>query len=150
MPVQGQSREFDEQPNFTLEIDGIEVAYFDTCSAFEDESGVIEQRAGGSKDVIAKTDGVRKVAPITCTRGADSKNFDLYDWRQEVVVSGSFKAKRNGSIVALNSDGSVKGRINLIGAWPSKYTYGSWDASNDETVKEELVLQIDRAARIKL
>jgi phage tail-like protein len=139
MAAQGEAREYDEQSMFVLEIDNIEVAFFETCSEFEDESGLTEQREGGNKAVASKTNGIETLTPITLSRGA-TKDMALYDWRQEVKTQGSRAAERNASIVQLNPDGSPKSRINLKRAWPGKYKRGPWDAKSDDTVKEEIVL----------
>ena len=140
MAAQGESREYDEQALFVLEIDNIEVAFFESCSEFEDESGVVEQREGGTKKVVSKIDGLETLTPITLVRGA-TNDTSLYDWRQEVKTQGSRVAERNASIVQLNPNGSPKNRINLKRAWPSKWKRGPWAASADETVKEEIILQ---------
>lgn len=137
MPAQGEDRAYEEQSLFILEIDNIEVAHFETCSEFENESGLVEQREGGNKDVASKLDGIRTYTPITCTRGA-SDDLSLYNWRQEVLDFGSRAAERNVSIVALNPDGTPRSRINVKRAWPGRYKRGGWDANEDSTVKEEI------------
>lgn len=137
MPAQGESRAYDEQSLFVLEIDGIEVAFFETCSEFENESGLVEQREGGNKDVAEKLDGIRTLTPITAVRGA-TNDTSLYDWRQEVINNGSRAAERNCSIVQLNPDGSPKSRLNLKRCWPGRYKRGPWDANEDSTAKEEI------------
>lgn len=141
MPVQGEARRYDEQAMFVLEIDGIEVAFFETVSEFHEESGVIIGREGGNKGEASKSDGVRTIMPITCTRNGVIQNLDLYNWRQEVKQKGSREAERNAAIVQLNPDGSEKGRMPLERAWPSSYKRGPFDAKADEYVKEEIVLQ---------
>ena len=141
MGVQGEARRHDEQAMFVLEIDSIEVAFFESVSEFADESGVIVGREGGNKDEASKTDGIRSLTPITCTRNGVIQNTDLWDWRQEVKRVGSREAERNSSIVQLNPDGSEKGRMNLQRSWPSAYSRGPFDANADEYVKETIVLQ---------
>jgi len=147
---QGQARDYDEQALFRLEIDDIEVCAFSKCSEFKDESGVIEQREGGNKEVAWKGDGVIKREPLTLERGANAKNFDLYNWREDVKLRGATLAARNAHVVQLNPDGSVKGRISLEAAWPSSYSYGPWDGSADDTSKEIVVLQFLKGKRVKL
>lgn len=148
MAVQGEARRYDEQAMFVLEIDSIEVAFFETVSEFMEESGVIVGREGGSKDEASKTDGNRTITPITCVRNGVMQNTDLFDWRQEVIRVGSREAERNASIVQLNPDGSEKGRMNLQRAWPSSYKRGPFDAKADEYVKEEIVLQYHKPALV--
>ena len=141
MAVQGEARRYDEQAMFVLEIDSIEVAFFETVSEFADESGVIVGREGGNKDEASKTDGNRSLTPITCVRNGVIQNLDLWNWRQEVITNGSREAERNASIVQLNPNGSEKGRMNLQRSWPSSYKRGPFDAKADEYVKEEVILQ---------
>lgn len=145
MAAQGEVRLYDEQAMFVLEIDGIEQGYFETCSEYMDESATIEQREGGTKKVVAKIDGPQTYQPITLTRGAASEDRTLSAWRQEVRDNGSVASERNASIVQLNPDGSEKGRINLKRCWPKSYKIGGWDASAEETTKEELVLEFHDA-----
>lgn len=139
MPAQGQNRDYDEQSMFRLEIDEIEVAAFESCSEFEKESGLSEQREGGNKDVASKKDGIRNLTPITLVRGA-SNDQALYNWYREVEDFGSRAAERNASIVQLNPDGSARSRINLKRAWPGKWKRGPWDATSDDPVKEEITI----------
>lgn len=141
MSVQGEARRHDEQAMFVLEIDSIEVAFFESVSEFMEESGVIVGREGGNKDEASKTDGIRTITPLTCVRNSVMQNTDLFDWRQEVIRSGSREAERNVSIVQLNPDGSEKGRMNCQRAWLSSYKRGPFDANADEYVKEEIVIQ---------
>ncbi len=141
MTVQGEARRYDEQAMFVLEIDTIEVAFFESVSEFAEESGVIVGREGGNKDEASKTDGIRTITPLTCVRNGVIQNLDLWNWRQEVKRNGSRDAERNCSIVQLNPDGSEKGRMNLARCWPSSYKRGPFDGGADEYVKEEVVLQ---------
>ncbi len=149
MAAQGEARQYDEQVLFTLEIDGIEVAYFESCSEFEEEAGLIEQREGGSKDVVSKTDGIRTLTPITLVRAASS-DTSLFDWWTEVRTNGARLAERNASIVAHNPDGSAKSRINLQRCFITKYKRGPWDATADEYVKEEITLEYHSATFLPL
>ncbi len=139
MAAQGESRRYDEMSLFVLEIDNIEVAFFETCSEYEEESGLVEQREGGNKNVAEKIDGIRTLTPITLVRGATS-DTSLYDWYQDVKNNGSRASERNASIVQLSPDGTAKSRINLKRAWPGRYKRGAWDANEDTTVKEEIEL----------
>lgn len=137
MPVQGEARRYDEQAMFALEIDLIEIAYFESCSEFEEEAGLVEQREGGNKNVASKTDGIRNLTPITCIRGA-TNDRSLYDWWVAIKANGSRAEERNISIAQLNPDGSVRSRINLKRAWIGRYKRGGWDATSDDTTKEEV------------
>jgi phage tail-like protein len=133
---------------FRVEIEGIEDSYVMSCSEYVDESAVIEQREGGDKAVAEKMDGLETLTPITVIRGGVATNLDWYNWRQEVKTDGGQAVSRNVSIVQLAPNGEVKGRINLTRAWPSQYQVGPWDATADETVKEQMILQYQSAVRL--
>ena len=140
MPVQGAARQYDEIALFTIEIDGIELGAFQSCSEFEETCGLIEQREGGNKAVASKTDGIRTFTPLTLVRGASS-DTSVYDWYQQVKSEGAYEAERNVSVVRNNPNGTEKSRLNLTRAWPLSYKRGMGDAEADENSKEEIVLE---------
>ena len=147
---QGEARAYERQALFRLMVDGIEESRAETCSEFMNESEVIEQRTGESREVEEKLDGNVTRAPITLTRGSESADEYWYEWRQQVLTEGSRAAERNASIEKLTPDGTVVGRINLPRAWPSSYKEGGWDAKTDETLKEEItIVQTKNATRVR-
>lgn len=145
MAVQGNPRNYDKKFLFAVEIDGIDVAWFESVSGLEAEIGVVEQHEGGNINVADQSPGKVKFAAITLMVGS-TDNTQLYDWWLQVIDAGANVGevdndyKRNLSIVQKDRDGSEKRRFNLYEAWPSKYKSGEWDAKAEENVIEEVTL----------
>lgn len=145
MAVQGTPRNYDKKFLFAVEIDGLEVAWFESISGLEDESGVVEQHEGGVINVADQSPGKVKFTPVTLMIGATA-NRELYDWRRQVIDAGANAGdvdndyKKNVAIVQKDRDQSEKRRYTLYEAWPSKYKAGEWDAKAEENVIEECTL----------
>lgn len=145
MAVVGKPRNYDKKFLFGIEIDGLEVAWFESCSSLEAEVGVVEQHEGGSIVVADQAPGKVKYAPITLMVGA-TDNRELYDWWEQVIDAAANSGepddsyKKNLSIVQKDRDGTVKKRHNVFLAWPNKYVAGEWDAKAEENVIEQITL----------
>ncbi len=145
MAIQGQARGYDQKWAFAIEIDGLEVAWFETCSALEAEVGVVEQHEGGNITVADQTPGKVKFSPVTLTLGATS-NQELYTWFQLVADASansgapSDAVKKNLAIVQLERDGTEKKRWDVFFAFPTKFKAGEWDAKAEENVIQEVTL----------
>jgi phage tail-like protein len=145
MAVQGTPRGYDKKFLFAVEIDGLDVAWFESVSGLEAEVGVVEQHEGGNINVADQSPGKVKFSAITLMVGA-TDNSELYDWWLQVVDAAAnvglvdAEYKKNLSIVQKDRDGSEKRRFNLFEAWPSKYKSGEWDAKAEENVIEEVTL----------
>lgn len=143
--IVGQPRSYDKRFLFGIEIDDAEVSWFETCSAIEEESGVVEQHEGGSHLVADQSPGKTRWTPVTLGIGV-TDNQELYDWRQQVVSSTANSGepdatyKRNVAIVQKDRDGTEKGRWTLYDAWPSKCVWGEWDAKAEENVIAQITL----------
>lgn len=145
MGVVGQPRSYDKKFLFAVEIDGLEVAWFETCSSLEAEVGVVEQHEGGGINVADQSPGKVKFPAVTLGVGA-TDNTELYDWWLQVVDAEADTGepdddyKKQAAIVQKDRDGSEKRRFTLYKAWPSKYKAGEWDAKAEENVIEEITL----------
>lgn len=145
MGVQGTPRNYDKKFLFAVEIDGLEVAWFETISGLESEVGVVEQHEGGNINVADQSPGKIKYSAVTLTIGA-TDNTELYDWHLLVVDASAnagevdMEYKKNVAIVQKDRDQSEKRRYTLYEAWPSKYKSGEWDAKAEENVLEEVTL----------
>jgi phage tail-like protein len=145
MPVVGKPRSYHKKFNFTVEIDGLEIAWFESCSPIEGEIGVVEQREGGSIVVADQSPGLYKVTPVTLKVGV-TDNTELYDWWTDVIDAEANSGepdddyKKNVAIVQKDRDGTELKRWNLFEAWPNKYVAGEWDAKSEENTMEEVVL----------
>ena len=145
MGVVGSPRSYDKKFLFTVEIDGLDVAWFEACSSLEGEVGVVEQHEGGSITVADQSPGKVKFSQVTLSIGA-TDNDELYKWWLRVADVESDTGepddtyKKNCAIVQKDRDGSEKRRHSLYKAWPTKYKAGEWDAKAEENVIEEVTL----------
>lgn len=143
--IVGTPRGYDQKWNFAVEIDGLDVAWFETVSGLEFEIGVAEQHEGGSIVVASQEATKVKFTPVTLALGATG-NRELYDWALEVANAAANAGavspdyKKSVSIVQKDRDGTEKRRYDLAEAFPTKYKSGEWDAKAEENVVEEMTL----------
>lgn len=149
MPVTGTPRNYDKKFLFAVEIDGLDVAWFESVSGLESEVGVVEQHEGGDPNVADQSPGKVKFSAVTLTLGA-TDNHELYDWYLLVIDAEAgtgvvdAEYKKNVSIVQKDRDGSEKRRWDLFECWPSKFKAGEWDAKAEENVMQEVTLTVKR------
>lgn len=154
MGVVGKPRSYDKRFLFTIEIDQLTVAWFESASAIEAEVGVVEQHEGGKINVANQAPGKVKWSPVTLSIGA-TDNDELYQWWLLVVDSAANAGqpddsyKKGVAIVQRDRDGSERKRWNLREAWPSKAKFGEWDAKAEENVVEEYTLTFKYAEKQK-
>lgn len=152
MAVTGNPRRYDKKFLWAVEIAGLEVAWFETCSELSSEIGVVEQHEAGVINVADQSPGKVKFPPITLTIGA-TDNTELYDWYIQVIDAAANSGepdddyKKNVSLVQKERDGTNKKRFNLFEAWPNKYVAGDWDAKAEENVIEQVELTYKRWER---
>jgi phage tail-like protein len=144
----GAPRNYHPKWKFTVRIDSISVANFQSCSELASEYGEVQQWEGGSI-IPYKTPGRLTYDDITLARGVTGST-ELYDWHK--AVGGSIEVggtpaepafKRNLDIVQLDRTG-VNVRVwRVFGCWPKRFVAGDWDNEADENVIEQLVLAYD-------
>ena len=146
----GEPRKYHQAAMFAVEIAGVEISWFETCSEIGDESGVIEQREGGLQIPAEKQPGLANWPNVTLGNGV-TDNTEMYDWRRQVVAASGETGepdeeyKKNVAIVQKRRDGTELGRWNLFNAWPRMHKRGPWDAKAEEFTKEISELVIKRA-----
>jgi phage tail-like protein len=143
MGVQGQSRNYWKKFLFLVEIDGLTVAGFMTCSAIGGEMGAIMHREGGDVEVSDKSFGQITEKPITLTNGA-TDNDELWLWWQEHYDGNEDAVKKTISVVALNRDKSERKRYDIPGCFITDFTDADFDASAEENVISSMTLEHDR------
>lgn len=152
--VIGTPRSYHKKWMFKVEIDGLDIAWFQSVSGLEQEVGIVEQHEGGNPNVADQSPGKIKNTPITLVAGV-TVNSDLWDWWQLVVDATTGlglpdeQYKRTVVISQLDRDGTVLKRWTLAKAWPHKYTGGEWDAKSEENVVESIVLVYQRGGQKK-
>src|SRR5690242_9309060 len=131
MPPNDPYRNF----NFLVEIDGITQAGFSECSGFGASNDPIEYREGGENTTVRKLPGVTKYPNIVLKWGlTDSR--ELYDWFRD-ITQGKI-ARKNGSVILLDVDGTEKVRWNFVRGWPTKWDGPDFNAKGTDVAIETL------------
>jgi phage tail-like protein len=153
MTIQGNARIYAKKFAFAIEIDGIEVSWFNKCSEIKPAVTVIETHEGGKLVVANLSLGKVKWPPITLEVGM-TDNFELYNWFKDAVDSAADvglpdeRVRKNLAIVQKHRDGSEYFRWNVYDALPSEYGGGEWDATAEETSMESMQLTFRYAERV--
>ena len=127
--------------NFALEVQGAITGYFTECSGLGSEHEVIEHKVvtDKGKEIVQKIPGRLKSNDITLKRGITAE-MDIWDWRKMVENGDIATARKDGSIVMFNREGTEVARWNFNRAWPSKVTGPSVKSDSNEFGVEEVVL----------
>src|SRR5262249_31151833 len=132
--------------NFVVEIDKLSSPIgFSDCSGFAASNDPIEYREGGENTFVRKLPGLTKYSNIVLKRGL-TDNHDLFDWFKD-ITAGKID-RRNGSIVALDLDGTEKVRWNFTSAWPTKYDAPDFSAKGNDIAIDSFELAIEKLERV--
>lgn len=135
---------------FGIEFQGQITGAFRECTGLGSENEVVEYKASGPKGefVIQKVPGRMKWNNVTLKRGITDA-LDLWDWRKLVEEGKIGEARKNGSIVMFNQEGTEIARWDLVNAWPSKLTGPTANAGSNEPAIEELEITHEGYKRVK-
>jgi phage tail-like protein len=136
--------------HFFVEIDSVQDAFFRECSGLDSETEIIETKAVNDKGetIIMKLPGKLKWSNITLKRGI-TNDMKLWDWRKKVEEGKIKDARKSGSIVVCDYDGTEIARYNFKEAWPSKLTGPAVNATGADVAVEEIVLVHEGLMRVK-
>lgn len=126
---------------FGLEIGGVMIAQFRKCSGIESETEATEYKAATKegKMIITYVPGAEKWPPFTLSK-PQSGTKELWDWRKQVLDGNVDSARRDGSIVLMDSTKKEIARWNFVRGWPSKWSGGEFDASSNDVAMEEITI----------
>jgi len=136
--------------NFGVEVQGQITGFFTEVSGLGSESEIQEQKVVNEKgiQVVLKIPGRLKWGDITLKRGITS-SMDLWDWRK-MVEDGKVKdARKNGSIVMYDQEGTEKARWEFQNAWPSKVSGPTPKSDSNDIGVEEVTLVHEYIVRVK-
>ncbi|MFM7202015.1 MAG: phage tail protein [Myxococcota bacterium] len=135
---------------FGIEFQGQITGAFRECTGLGSENEVVEYKASGPKGefVIQKVPGRMKWNNVTLKRGITDA-LDLWDWRKLVEEGKIGEARKNGSIIMFNQEGTEIARWDLVNAWPSKLTGPTANAGSNEPAIEELEITHEGYKRVK-
>lgn len=128
---------------FKLEISGMTVAAFSDATLPDTSQDPIEYRNGNDPIYVRKLSGLIKYGSLTLKRGV-TDNLDIYNWRQLVEEKGSDGqgAKKDVTLVLIDTEGNDKATWNIYQCWPSKYSSSEFSAKGNDVLIETLELAI--------
>lgn len=146
---------------FTVEIAGFQRAAFQKVTGLKSAVEVVDYREGNMPDRMEKLAGMTTYDTVTLERGI-SDDDDFNTWIKS-VGNASIEAAQDGAgvpqqsgvgvdvgagsyrkdvvIKLYNKQGTAVKQYKLIGAFPSEYTVGDFDATSNDVVISSLVLQ---------
>ena len=130
--------------NFLVEIDGITQAAFKECSGLDSTTEPVQYRQGGENNTVRKLPGKTTYSDIVLKRGLTDSD-ELWKWRKTVIDGKA--ARKNGSIIVLDTTGEEKVRWNFIEAWPTKWEGPSFDAAANDIAIETLTIAHEGIAK---
>jgi phage tail-like protein len=135
---------------FGVEFQGQLAGAFRECTGLGSENEVVEYKASGPRGefIVKKVPGRMKWNNITLKRGI-TDSMDMWKWRKLIEQGKLDEARKNGSIVMFNQQGTEVARWDFVNAWPSKLAGPTANASNNEVAIEELELSHEGYERVK-
>jgi phage tail-like protein len=121
--------------NFSVEIDGVEVAHFAEVSGLEVTIEPVEYRDGAEDITVRKIPGLRKYSNITLKRGVVG---DVALWQWISSVQHGDVQRRTGTIVLLNERREAVLRVRFVRGWPCKWSGPALNAQANEVAIETL------------
>ena len=136
---------------YVVEIDGIKSMGFSKISELSNETSVFKYKEGGMNSSEHKLPQTTEYSNIVLEHGLSLDNT-LYEWRQNVIDGHIDDALKNGYIEVYTKN-SLSSIWYFYGAWPSKMTISSLDASasgSGEVIVESVELVVDRFERFNI
>jgi phage tail-like protein len=123
---------------FLLEIDGIAIAGFSSCTIPENSTEVTEYREGTDPPTVRKLWSLNDYGTLTLKSGTTEDSIALYEWRKAVEQGQVDDARRNIAVVVLDEAGNPGPRWEFKRAWPTQYDAPDLDATGNEVAIEAL------------
>ena len=135
---------------FMLVVDGVSRATFQKVAGGGTESEVIEYQESGpnGKVVDRKLSGRTTYNDLEFSTAIDADTY-LSDWRKSVRDGDIGGARRNGSIIALDSTEAPVGEWVFESGWPSKLEFGEFDATANDVAIQTMTLVVEFFERVK-
>jgi phage tail-like protein len=127
---------------FYVEIDGIRCVKFREAHGLEWKSEVESFYEGGNHRHKVNLVGKGTFSPLVLKKGFFAASGEFYRWFDTVMGKGSVQ-RVTVSIVSLNGAGEEVGRFNFFGAFMSKYTGPTFNATDSSLAFEEIEITYD-------
>ena len=136
--------------SFKLEVQGRVSGYFTEIGGLGSEHDVVELKATdqNGNDVVHQVPGRLKWQPITLKRGITDVR-DIWDWRSTVEKGDVRGARSNGSIIALDQQGTPVARWDFQNGWPSKVSGPQFQSDSNSFAIEEVTIVYEYIGRVQ-
>lgn len=136
--------------NFALEISGAIAGYFTSISGLGSETTVTDHKIVGPSgiQVLRKVPGRLQWSDIECSRGVTA-NMDLWAWRKLVEDGKVAEARKNGSIIMYDQEGTPVAQFDFQQGWPSKISSGDLSADSEDVAIESLTIVHEYIERVQ-
>lgn len=141
-------REWQANGNFSIELEGVLVAQFKSCSGLGIDIAQIEYSAG-TDEQTRKMPGQVKYKNIILKRGVMLWGHDsMWNWIKDVAKGKT--VRKSGSIVLRDDRMLEWGRFNFYEAWPCRWKGWDMDGQGKGCVIEEIELVCERVERFPI
>ena len=126
---------------FAIDLAGGATGFFTEVSGLGSETEIVEMKIMGENntEIVRKIPGRLKWGDITLKRGITT-NMDMWDWRKMVEDGAVNSARKNGSIMMFDQEGTEVARWNFEKGWPSKISGPAPKSDGNEIAIEELTI----------
>lgn len=126
---------------FAIDLAGGASGFFTEVSGLGSETEIVEMKIMGENntEIVRKIPGRLKWGDITLKRGITT-NMDMWDWRKMVEDGDVVGARKNGSIMMFDQEGTEVARWNFEKGWPSKISGPAPKSDGNEIAIEELTI----------
>lgn len=133
---------------FHVEIDQVTIASFKKVSGIESSSEIIEYKeVADGKVITRKMPGQITYSDIELAKCIDADTY-LWEWRKLVEEGDIMGARRNGSIVALDSTMAEVARWNFFNGWISTWSGAEFDAEANDVALETVTIAVEKVERV--
>lgn len=141
-------REWQGNYSFSVELEGVLIAQFKSCSGLGVEVDEVEYRAG-TDATTRKRPGRAKYKNIILKRGVMLWGHDsLWKWMQKTIDG---KTERKSGSIVLRDDRLLEwGRFNFFEAWPKSWKGWELDGQGQGALVEEIELVCERLERFPI
>lgn len=124
---------------FKLEVDGVALGHFKSCSGLKHEIEVLEFQEGGANEFKHKLVAQGSYPNVVLKMGFVSNGI-AEDWHYEYAAADAKKGQRKTVRIYLLADDAqaVVGQWTLRDAWPAKWEGPEFDGSSDNLAIETL------------
>lgn len=133
---------------FVLEIGGVAIASFSSCSIPENSTEPVEYRNGNDKPTVRKLWSLNSYGNLTLEKGTTQDSIELFEWRKSVEQGSVDAARRDIAVIVLDEEGSTGPRWEFTQAWPINYDAPDLDATGNEVAIESIEIAHEGMERV--